>query len=627
MAELEFEDILPYIEGEGDTGRTAREKIKRNFERVKTLLSTMAYISEVTEYDFAIMDVSGNAIVTFTNGHIKTKNFDSRSCVTQTHLSNVITTLLSELPGLDDGDFDFGIKDEAGRYIVIFKNGHIKTKNFDSENINVNGIEVVDSAGSDLSFCDKNGNTVLEIKGGHIKTKNFDSRKLVNSKYDGKILSPYAIYTTCNDVPNGTNDGNLNRNMSQAVYLDHLINGLTEEKNIRFKEAVDKVVFTSPMEVTSSAETNRPTKFNDGVDILETNKAITINGYDIDEQSFNVLHRSTLNSVTKDVHPKVLVIGASVTHGEMATIPNDNYAQNYVYHLIAKQLFMKDKIDNGGNGFDITFLGRNKRTNTFEYNGTSYVCETHHEGYRGYSLLNFLEATNMYVQAFHSTTTNRFSLRAYIDRFRTMDDDGNRLPWVSAGATVTGTDGKSYTIGTEINTEAKLNSIDVCTPTHVVSALGLNQNATIEEFEELVNIIKTEYPTMQIGIALCDSSGTFFPSLHPHTDEKCIVWNDTGSRHDKLFKLMDALQSRFCNEEDEANGIYLIPFFFVSPTAEGVSSRYAPLPDAEMNLTENNRYYSSFGWVSSIHTNGYGHMNWGYSLYSWLKYSIAKSLE
>ena len=183
MAEFEFEDILPFVEGEGDTGRTAREKIKRNFERVKTLLSTMTYISEVTEYDFAIMDVSGNAIVTFTNGHIKTKNFDSRLCVTQTHLSDVITTLLSELPRLDDGDFDFGIKDEAGRYIVIFKNGHIKTKNFDSENINVDGIEVVDSAGSDLSFCDKNGNTVLEIKGGHIKTKNFDSRMVAAKPY------------------------------------------------------------------------------------------------------------------------------------------------------------------------------------------------------------------------------------------------------------------------------------------------------------------------------------------------------------------------------------------------------------------------------------------------------------
>ena len=37
MAELEFEEILPFVEGEGDTGRTAREKIKRNFDKLKPL--------------------------------------------------------------------------------------------------------------------------------------------------------------------------------------------------------------------------------------------------------------------------------------------------------------------------------------------------------------------------------------------------------------------------------------------------------------------------------------------------------------------------------------------------------------------------------------------------------------
>ena len=47
MAELEFEDILPFVEGEGDTGRTAREKIKRNFDKLKPLGEIPAEVQQV----------------------------------------------------------------------------------------------------------------------------------------------------------------------------------------------------------------------------------------------------------------------------------------------------------------------------------------------------------------------------------------------------------------------------------------------------------------------------------------------------------------------------------------------------------------------------------------------------
>jgi len=44
---LEFEEILPYVEGEGDTGRTAREKIKRNFDKIKPLGEIPAEVQQV----------------------------------------------------------------------------------------------------------------------------------------------------------------------------------------------------------------------------------------------------------------------------------------------------------------------------------------------------------------------------------------------------------------------------------------------------------------------------------------------------------------------------------------------------------------------------------------------------
>lgn len=40
MADVNFEDIQPFVEGQGDTGKTAREKINRNFQKLKGYVSS-----------------------------------------------------------------------------------------------------------------------------------------------------------------------------------------------------------------------------------------------------------------------------------------------------------------------------------------------------------------------------------------------------------------------------------------------------------------------------------------------------------------------------------------------------------------------------------------------------------
>ena len=49
MAEFEFEDILPFVEGEGDTGRTAREKINRNFDKIKPIANVGAEMQQLRQ--------------------------------------------------------------------------------------------------------------------------------------------------------------------------------------------------------------------------------------------------------------------------------------------------------------------------------------------------------------------------------------------------------------------------------------------------------------------------------------------------------------------------------------------------------------------------------------------------
>lgn len=74
--------------------------------------------SEANE-DFAITDEQSKAIVMFENGHIRTKNFDSERIF------------------LNVNDYDYAVADESGNVIVACKNGHILTRNFNSEEINV----------------------------------------------------------------------------------------------------------------------------------------------------------------------------------------------------------------------------------------------------------------------------------------------------------------------------------------------------------------------------------------------------------------------------------------------------------------------------------------------------------
>ena len=73
-------------------------------------------------------------------------------------------------------DADLLIEDANGGAVVEFANGHIRTKEFDSRHI----VKSEESGyNADLLIEDKNGNAVVEFAGGHIRTKEFDSRNII----------------------------------------------------------------------------------------------------------------------------------------------------------------------------------------------------------------------------------------------------------------------------------------------------------------------------------------------------------------------------------------------------------------------------------------------------------------
>ena len=138
--------------------------------------------------DFAIVDENGNAVVVFNDGEIETKKFQS---------INSPKSLNNE--AVDD----FIIADENHKAIVKFGNGGIETKDFNSAKTP----NIEDSDSFDFALSDKNGKNIVIFKEGHIITKYFDSReitkkKLQNVKFSilGDSISTYQGYLVSDSV-------------------------------------------------------------------------------------------------------------------------------------------------------------------------------------------------------------------------------------------------------------------------------------------------------------------------------------------------------------------------------------------------------------------------------------------
>ena len=125
-----------------------------------------------------------------------------------------------------------------------------------------------------------------------------------------------------------------------------------------------------------------------------------------------------------------------------------------------------------------------------------------------------------------------------------------------------------------------------------------------------------------------DSAGTYFASEHPHASRELTFWNNTardqgdaGHRHGTMFGTMRAILDAFGNDAAERGRIFILPFYFVQPTAESGEMRRVPEPDEEFALMRSRAdLYTRYGWCPTTHVNAAAHANFAYQLYAWLKY-------
>lgn len=120
-------------------------------ERVASLEDNLTVTSgDADEFELAVADEEGNVVMGISDGHIRTRNFDSSEL-----REDILVKETDESSGEDDDDESGGnvidgdlcISDDKGNIIALFADGHIRTRLFDSA-------EVAGSAGGSSGSSD-----------------------------------------------------------------------------------------------------------------------------------------------------------------------------------------------------------------------------------------------------------------------------------------------------------------------------------------------------------------------------------------------------------------------------------------------------------------------------------------
>ncbi|MBS6267594.1 MAG: SGNH/GDSL hydrolase family protein [Tannerella sp.] len=363
-----------------------------------------------------------------------------------------------------------------------------------------------------------------------------------------------------------------------VLYLDHMF--YLKKRAPLFFQATgnDQLPFGSDQSVQNS-------------DVQETDISVGINKCDV---PVTITRVSTKSTVGKGRQIRLLPIGDSVGvgYGGQWNCPEGRASVSW---SIARQFFMQDRYSDGTmptvSDF-ITIGTTNKNTFSVLTDEGIVTCTGYGECRGGWRLSDYLysrvveKAENPFYDE-DRPEENKFSLAAYLKRFRTHTDDGEPL-------------------SAEPVTDAY-----VSTPTHVIIQLGLNDLYNQEykdQIASLVSRIKEEFPDMIVGLSLTDAFGTAFSKYYPDYDFSSNAMTLLKNNlHYKCWSWNPVLQQL----ENPAEKIFYIPNYYVQPSAESVpyeiSSSGLSIPAYD---------------TSHYHPNSNAHYAWGYQIYAWLKYTL-----
>lgn len=149
-----------------------------------------------------------------------------------------------------------------------------------------------------------------------------------------------------------------------------------------------------------------------------------------------------------------------------------------------------------------------------------------------------------------------FSLAKYIERYKTLEDDGEtRLVMGS-------------TAGTFIQYNSQITNYNVCTPTHVTIELGVNDYRGLSneqraaDIEKMAELITAYNSNIKVGFVQVHVPGVFNPQKWNGIGKFSRVIDWTVNVYvKKLFSINKILSEKY-NTPNGVNGIYFVPTYY-----------------------------------------------------------------
>lgn len=396
--------------------------------------------------------------------------------------------------------------------------------------------------------------------------------KGVSGLNTGKWLLP-NYYTVCPDIDN-------NNMYGIKLYADYMT---FDEKTV-FDNRKDHVTIYPPLSQSDNVETN-----------TKTLKFIQDNTEKAADQTINII--STKESVT-DKKLRILTIGDSVTEGYGSE--GQQYWKTLYKHLRINSILKES-------GYVPIMLGTRSSNYTFEYNEEEYTDLLCCEGYSGMSLKNIYNSSSNIFYDPNATGDCKFSINAWLSKYRTMDDNGNRL---SIDSPYKGT----------LVTADNINTMNVCKPNVVIINLGHNDFYTqytenmqlyYDYYNEIIGVIREQLPDAYIipcvTMPLVGSAHTDF---YPNRDGNIITLS-TVLWYISRYQANVAHWKTFISENTDTH-IVVMPEWNVTPTIEAFKWYKAANESDDCYYTKNE--------FTRAHPYKPAHDVYGYELYAMCQY-------
>ncbi|WP_378217614.1 hypothetical protein RBI12_04920 [Acinetobacter pittii] len=443
--------------------------------------------------------------------------------------------------------------------------------------------------------------------------------------YSLPLFYPKSVYNVANDidykVSGQTHTGprsELKRNFSAVLHLDNFIRSVTSEpKGLTFENgAIQKIIPAYSPVITSGAIENP--NLNNGANIYNETVSYKVlrNANEIQR---TLLNRSVLNSASKDKTPTILIIGDSVSFGQDAYFAGGKDKWNYT--MILNRMFANDKMQNGGTGYGFRTVG------TISYTDKD-GNKSFNEAYSGTTL----QGAGLFTNPKFLDGSNNFSFQNWLDKYRTCDDNGNRLYFDAAGTT-TGTAGTNnigylangtdsgFLIGSQISDTM---SIDVYKPTHVFCFHCSNAAITKADYDLLISRVRSTFPNAIIGLGAPRVAGTNFPSHYPNIF-RSAVWEYDQTYNNRHIDTIDVLLNSMSTQVYENDKVFVLPTSFVNPAAEAFSTIKINNPYSDI-VSADESLLMPVGQRVDVHVGAKAQAAYAYQLYAWLKWTAVSNL-